>query len=363
MSSERIKITPAELLAQASEMNALQEQYLALFGNVNSELNKVNSHWSTNLAHNFLGKITGSNKAFLQITNELMNGSIVAKSSAETFESVDSEHAKMFGNSASAKTNQKEDQSASVDMGFYMHHVTDAEYAVLCGIWGNVCNDADPKRSFLKKLKELPSSDPLRDLEAKDIIIDEDKSCGYSAIAIVDNDSKNALVIFAPTNGMEDVGDLITDAALTAGRSTKQSENAISFVNRLSGSYSNIQVTGWSLGGYLATSATLKNSSVSKCVTFDPPGRYDTAYQTMTNYTQVSKATTYEAVGSVVSAVGNGVGHVKPIIVNPNMCGIAPNHGIEEISNSIGGRKAIENTWACTVETDGGGGGHAFYHF
>ena len=28
MSSERIKITPAELLAQASEMNALQEQYL-----------------------------------------------------------------------------------------------------------------------------------------------------------------------------------------------------------------------------------------------------------------------------------------------------------------------------------------------
>ena len=93
---EKIKLTPSELQAQAAEMKSLESEYSSLFGGVSSELNKVNSNWSANLAHNFSGKINSTNKSFSKITQELMNGAKVADTCAVTFESVDTQLAKLY---------------------------------------------------------------------------------------------------------------------------------------------------------------------------------------------------------------------------------------------------------------------------
>lgn len=105
--SEKIKLTPSELQAQAAEMKSLESEYSSLFGGVSSELDKVNSNWSANLSHNFGGKINSTNKSFTQITQELMNGAKVADTCAVTFESVDSQLAKLYcdDNSSKAKNN------------------------------------------------------------------------------------------------------------------------------------------------------------------------------------------------------------------------------------------------------------------
>lgn len=92
----KILLTPAELQAQAVEMRTLAEDYEALFGNVGSTLNKVNGNWSANLANNFTGKITTAQRSFQLVTQELMNGAQIADTSAKTFESVDSQLAKLY---------------------------------------------------------------------------------------------------------------------------------------------------------------------------------------------------------------------------------------------------------------------------
>lgn len=95
--ADRIKLTPGELQAQAMEMSNLEAQYTMLFGNVISELNKVNHNWSPNLAHNFSGKITSAQKKFTRITQLLQEGAKVADTCAVTFESVDSKLSKLYG--------------------------------------------------------------------------------------------------------------------------------------------------------------------------------------------------------------------------------------------------------------------------
>ena len=95
--ADKIKITPAELQAQAVEMKNLEGDFSALFSGVSSDLEKVNSNWSPNLSHNFEGKINSAQKSFTQITQELMNGAKVADTCAVTFHSVDAELSKIYG--------------------------------------------------------------------------------------------------------------------------------------------------------------------------------------------------------------------------------------------------------------------------
>ena len=95
--AERIKITPAELQAQANEMKSLEGAFSTLFSGVSSDLKKVNTNWSSNLSHNFEGKINSAQRSFTQITQELMNGAKVADTCAVTFESVDSQLAIIYG--------------------------------------------------------------------------------------------------------------------------------------------------------------------------------------------------------------------------------------------------------------------------
>ena len=94
--STRIKLTPSELQTQAAEMMALQGELENLFGNVSSTLSDVNRNWSPLLSRNFQGKITSAQRTFSQITQDLMNGANVAKTCATTFQSVDSELAKLY---------------------------------------------------------------------------------------------------------------------------------------------------------------------------------------------------------------------------------------------------------------------------
>lgn len=94
--AQDIKITPEELRSQAAQMRTLQDEFSSLFANVSSDLKKVNNNWSPNLSHNFEGKINSAQNSFTQITQELMNGANVADTCAVTFQSVDSQLAKLY---------------------------------------------------------------------------------------------------------------------------------------------------------------------------------------------------------------------------------------------------------------------------
>ena len=91
----RISLTPAELKQQASQLQSLSEEFSQLFSNVVRDLHGVNGNWSVNLAHNFSGKITSAQNRFAAITQTLSDGAKVAETSATTFESVDSQLAKL----------------------------------------------------------------------------------------------------------------------------------------------------------------------------------------------------------------------------------------------------------------------------
>ena len=94
--AEKIKLTPSELQAQASEMRALEQEYESLFASVTSELGSINRNWSAKLANNFKGKIISTQNTFSQLTEDLMNGAKVADTCAVTFETVDSQLAKLY---------------------------------------------------------------------------------------------------------------------------------------------------------------------------------------------------------------------------------------------------------------------------
>ena len=103
-------------------------------------------------------------------------------------------------------------------------------------MWSGAALADDPKQEFLKKLKELPEGDPLRELTVDQI--DYIKSgTGFAAVTITDKNG-NALVIFAGTNG--DVGDFITDGELTFMIESDQERQAWELVDNLRKTHSNI---------------------------------------------------------------------------------------------------------------------------
>ena len=181
---------------------------------------------------------------------------------------------------------------------------------------------------------------------------------------VIEMDSENAIVLFAGTNG-GDINDILTDAGITADGSPglkyisgfnhivhpvenllteSQFEAANHLLDDLSAKYSNISVAGYSLGGHLAADVTLNHTSISECVTFDPPGRGDTWLRTTFDPgDRVSKITNYVAGGSAVSAVGTHIGEVHYVDVDFNMAGPFPNHGIAQIADSIAGNKIADS--------------------
>lgn len=80
-----IKLTPEELLAQSTEMAAIQSEFESLFSQVTSSLNSLNGNWSEALAGNFAGKITAAQKSFAGVAEMMANGATAARVGANTF--------------------------------------------------------------------------------------------------------------------------------------------------------------------------------------------------------------------------------------------------------------------------------------
>jgi len=192
---------------------------------------------------------------------------------------------------------------------------------------------AGPGQAFVDMIQNsnyITDDSSLKNIAANQIRV-IDKPSGLQCFVITEGDK--AVVVFAGTNG--DVGDYIADARLTAGGAPLQTQQARSLINQLEKQYGEIVVTGHSLGGHLATDVALRNSKVTKCVAFDPPGRYDALIQNSLNRDNVSKLTTYEANGSLISAVGLETGNVERLTVKETGNVVTHNHSIKEIRNAL----------------------------
>ena len=255
-----------------------------------------------------------------------------------------------------------------VDVQNYTNVASHAEYAKLCSIVNKMFDKEYPtKDDFITAIQSGPyasyfsNNDPIKHI-TKDQIKVIDYGSGFGAVVIEDGES--AMVIFAGTNmGAENVWDkrvdLCTDVSILLGTWNYQGQQAIDLVDSLSKKYNNIVVTGHSLGGYLATAATLKNDTVSKCITFDPPGRYDVILQETFNSDRTSVITSYEAQGSNISSVGYDVGDVQriPVKEDGKFTDISYNHSIDNLCDALGGKKTMMESWGETASGFGSNGG------
>lgn len=355
------ELTPELLLEQSQEMTSLCGDFENLFTNISSDLKGANDSWSDLLAHNFSGKINSAQKAFMGALAMMRNSAGSIRNVAQSAQEMDDQWASKISNSLLQAVEDTgfanllgEDPQASksLNVSSYMDKVSDAEYAALCMHWQRTVEamengelDGDVISNFQKALKNskyLPDSDPIKNLRADQMLTFQSPS-GFSAVAIGEGDS--AIVIFGGTN-FKTAQDLVADAQIVAQNAgsvtpSMQEIEAVAFVKGLSSKYSNIAVTGHSLGGYLAASSTLNNSKVDKCVVFDPPGRGDSLVQAVIHNEQYNKIKTYEVRGSIVSAVGTHVGDHEFV----DITGDPLKHDIGKICKSLDKDGVIANTW------------------
>lgn len=90
----KIKLEPSLLLAQAGEMERLGAEYEDLFRQVTAAMERANTNWSPNLAHNFSGKIASAQRGFSGVVDMLGYGAGAARMSAQQFVSIDSQIAR-----------------------------------------------------------------------------------------------------------------------------------------------------------------------------------------------------------------------------------------------------------------------------
>lgn len=303
------------------------------------------------------------------LASNLQIGANVAKNYAVIMKNTDAELAKEISLNDVMETedsenwlkdwvdgNEKEkDEKSSYSMEDYQKHVTDAEYAKISGMWAKATEagqTGDPKELFLEYAKGLPENDPLRNIDISKLEVYESPT-GFSALIIHDKPG-SAIVVFAATN--KDVGDYISDGLLVIdSKVNPQVHEAMALIDLLTlKNCNNITVTGWSLGGYLATKVAINKRNVKKCVAFDPPGQGYTVGNIINKYAYRDKITTYVAKNSIVSLVGIQVGDVRKIDVEPNTSALLPNHGINEICDAIGGENAIAKSWEAADSSEGG---------
>ena len=225
--------------------------------------------------------------------------------------------------------------------------VSDAEFAYLALCTNNAASGKNMKQDFLDSLKKLPEGHPLRDIDPGQV--STVSYMGVEAVVIrTSNDS--AIVMFAGTDSALDV---IADTGIAVnGKNVVTSAQlfvANSIIKRLEASgCNNIQVSGHSLGGYLAADVTMRNKSVTQCVTFDAPGAssQDVASNKRARNKQSQRIHNYTVNGSVVNLPGVHYGDTESINVNPNWAGPLPNHRIANIFNDhFGGMDTINKEW------------------
>lgn len=353
----QIKVTTGDLENQAKSLSNVAVFISGISSRNNNAINKMEDACSSVRVGGVYTYATSLIQKFTTLLNALNRGSSRLLDCVYSYQEANDNLIKEFNDwFDSVEIGKAGNEVLTVKTGYepielddYFKRVTDAEYAKICGMWSGAALADDPKQEFLKKLKELPEGDPLRELTVDQI--DYLKSgTGFAAVTITDKNG-NALVIFAGTNG--DVGDFITDGELTFMIESDQERQAWELVDNLRKTHSNIVVTGHSLGGYLATSACLQYSEVSRCIAFDPPGRGDDLWHMITNREQWDKIMTYEANGSMVSSVGHAMGDSRTVDVVENGSFITHNHDIDAISDSLGGMDRIRLSWG--ADTGHGG--------
>ena len=83
--STEIRLTPELLLAQSSEMNSLATEYGSIFAQAKNVLQGMNESFSTNIASNFVSKISLAQNSFAKIVEMLNTGAEAANDAAKTF--------------------------------------------------------------------------------------------------------------------------------------------------------------------------------------------------------------------------------------------------------------------------------------
>ena len=355
--SKKIKVTPALLRDQAVKLTALGDRMDDVYGKSVVAISLIDQALDGKFANNMqftAKKLTENLSTFSKV---MYKGANVAQNAADTFENADLALAKLnlealkelFGitaDSASVNNNMDDIENAQkkrVDVDDYCSTASDGEYARLCKLSYDALKKDDPKKAFVELLnndKYLSDQDPMKYITEDQVMLLESPS-GFSAFVITDGDT--SFVVFAGTNG--DAGDFIADAQLTLGQASLQSTEANLIVSELAKRCDNIVVTGHSLGGYLATSVTLFNDKVSKCVAFDPPGRRDEVFHNLTNSSRVDNIKTYEAKGSAISAVGTAIGDVETLEVEQNGSFLTYNHGIKQICDALNKKGQIKSAW------------------
>lgn len=211
----KIQLTPAELMSQGTEMEALKFQYENMFKGVENILNDTNSNWSENLSRNFSWKIKTAQNSFDKIIEMLQFGALAAQNSAATFENIDIQLAKVLGAS-------EEPRGAGKGGGFRSEAtVPGASRSIVDGIM-----DEEVK-------------------ETRDVYIDLLEKCLGISGKIIDNDRYN--------NGVSTFKWLRTvwesyDKAFQEGADIED--------------YINIMKDGWNLSGKLLNSEFLKKLGI-----------------------------------------------------------------------------------------------------
>lgn len=304
--SDRIKVTPEQLREQSAQLSSLSKQMDNIYDKANRALTLMDDALEGKFTSNMHIKARNLLTSVRTLSTSLYEGSQVADRAASAYVDADSILVKFSEESTMLKTGtqlkktipQMVEKPAEADIGDYSRKVTDSEYAKLCQLWYKALESEDPRAAFIELInKHLPENDPLRSV-AYSQLTSINSWTGFDTLVIGDGDT--AIVIFAGTD-ISSAGDLLTDINLASGQLSLQEVQAISLVEGLTEQYGKIVVTGHSLGGYLATAATLKVGGVSECVVFDPPGRYDAHLQEIFNKKRVEKITTYEANGSPIS--------------------------------------------------------------
>lgn len=345
-----IKVTTGDLMNHAKSISNLALFIGDISAKNNSAINKMEDACSFMRVGSIYASANYLINKFTDLINALSQGAAKAMGCANAYQeasdSLINDYKDWFEGVETGEANCQvmtlSTGNPPAELNEYLGKVSDAEYAKLNQIWTDVCNSKDPLNEFLNRLSDLPVNDPLRKITADQIQINRSVN-GISSIT-VSNHSGNALVVFAGTND-GDVADYINDYLVARGKLSPQEVDAINIVNQLSAEYPNITVTGYSLGGYLASAATLRCPGVDKCVTFNPPGRYDYLLQRYGNSDAWSKVTTYEAGGDTVSSVGLAVGNLIKLDVEENWIGPICNHRIEYIYEALGGDAELRNTW------------------
>lgn len=354
-----IRIDPEQMRAVSRELDDCREISEFAARNTVAAILKFHDAVEVSAIDNLRNKMDALGKKLIELTDRIESAAVFLELVADNFENGDKQlmnQPERLAESIDERVAWRHAQTTKI--GEWGAEATDSEYALLASIWSSVSTKENSIDEFIKELaKRLPANSPLNKL-SRNYIREVKSDTGLEALILTDPFG-NATVVFAGTNNPGDFFD--DDIQILAGRFPDQREEAIRLIDDLSVRYNNITVTGHSLGGYLATSVTLHNSNISRCVSFDPLGQ--PILKRGTGNLEINeeffspnsdKITTYNTEGIVKSVGGSQVGDRKTLDIpwqpTDNYGNLAldrmAGHNIDDIYEALGGYDSIKNNWS-----------------